>query len=122
MFFVLMVVYAPGGIASLILIQLAAIRARRFGELVVPYLLAGSAALLALAGLIGIVEMVYHLSDTSSSPQMALLGIDFDARSAPPWIALGAALAAGLALLRVTARRVGDRWGAIQLELQAKAS
>ena len=122
LFFVLMVVYAPGGIASLILMQLAAIRARRFGELAVPYLLAGSAALLALAGLIGIVEMVYHLSDTSSSPQMALFGIGFDARSAPPWIAFGAALAAGLALLRVTARRVGERWGAIQLELQAKAS
>ncbi len=122
LFFVLMVMYAPGGIASLILMQLAAIRARRFGELVVPYLLAGSAALLALAGLIGIVEMVYHLSDTSSSPQMALFGIGFDARSAPPWIAFGAALAAGLALLRVSARRVGERWGAIQLELQARAS
>ena len=122
MFFVLMVVYAPGGIASLILMQFGAIRARRFGELVVPYLKAGSAALLALAGLIGIVELVYHLSDSSSSPQMALFGIGFDARSAPPWIAFGAAFAAGLALLRVTARSVDERWGAIQLELQAKAS
>ena len=74
------------------------------------------------AGLIGVVEMVYHLSDTSSSPQMALFGIGFDARSAPPWIAFVAALAAGLGLLRVTARRVDERWGAIQLELQAKAS
>ena len=122
LFFVLIVVYAPGGIASLILMQLAAIRARRFGELALPYAAAAAAALLALAGLIGIVEMVYRLSEQGASTVLTLPGLSFDARSAPPWIVFGLLFAAGLAALRHAARLVGARWGAIQLDLQSRAT
>ncbi len=122
LFFVLIVVYAPGGIASLILMQFPVIRAGRWRELALPYALAALAGLVALAGLIGLVEMVYRLSDQGVSTVLQLLGMSFDARSAPPWIAFGAILAAGLASLRAAARRVGARWGAIQLELQSKAA
>ena len=122
LFFVLMVLYAPGGIASLILMQIPVIRAGRWRELLAPYALAAGAALLVLAGLIGIVEMVYHLSDETLGTRMSLAGVGFEARSAPPWMAFGLLFAAGLAALRVTARRVGERWGMIQAELQAKAA
>ena len=122
LFFVLMVVYAPGGIASLILMQFPVIRAGRWRELALPYALAALAALLALAGLIGIVEMVYRLSEQGASTSLTLLGLSFDARSAPPWFVFAAVLAAGLAALRVSSRRVGERWGAIQAELQAKGA
>ena len=122
LFFVLMVVYAPGGIASLILMQFPVIRAGRWRELLVPYALAALAGLLALAGAIGLVEMVYRLSEQGASTVLTLLGASFDARSAPPWFAFAVVLAAGLAALRVAARRVDERWGAIQLELQAKAA
>ena len=63
LFFVLMVLYAPGGLASLILMQFQVIRAGRWRELLVPYALAALAGLLALAGVIGLVEMVYRLSE-----------------------------------------------------------
>jgi branched-chain amino acid transport system permease protein len=122
LFFVLMVLYAPGGIASLILMQIPVMRAGRWRELLAPYALAAAAALLALAGLIGIVEMVYHLSDETLGTRMSLAGIGFDARSAQPWTAFGLLFAAGLAALRVATRRVGERWGAIQLDLQSKAA
>ncbi|MEK6246111.1 MAG: branched-chain amino acid ABC transporter permease [Pseudomonadota bacterium] len=122
LFFVLMVVYAPGGIASLILMQFPVIRAGRWRELALPYALAALAALLALAGVIGLVEMVYRLSEQGASTVLTVLGVSFDARSAPPWFAFAVVLAAGLAALRVAARRVDERWGAIQLELQAKAA
>ena len=45
LFFLAMVLYAPGGIASLIMMQLPVIRARRFGALLVPYLLALAAGM-----------------------------------------------------------------------------
>jgi branched-chain amino acid transport system permease protein len=122
LFFVLMVVYAPGGIASLILMQFPVIRAGRWRELALPYALAALASLVAMAGLIGIVEMVYRLSEQGASTSLAVLGLSFDARSAPPWFVFAAVLAAGLAALRVAARRLDARWGAIQLELQAKAA
>jgi len=119
LFFLLMVLYAPGGLASLILMQLPVIRAGRIRELLVPYALAAAAALVVLAGLIGIVEMVYRLSDAATSPQMSLFGVGFNARTNAPWIVFGGLLAAGLAALRVAARRVGARWGAIQEALAA---
>ena len=122
LFFLTMVLYAPGGLASLLLMQIPVLRARRMGELAVPYLLAGGAGLLALAGVIGIVEMAYRLSEQGASTVLTLLGVSFDARSAPPWFAFAIMLAAGLAALRVAARRVDARWSAIQLELQAKAA
>ncbi len=119
LFFLAMVLYAPGGIASLVMMQLPAIRARRFGALVVPYLLALTAGLIAFAGLVGVVEMVYRLSDQSLGTQMALLGFGFDAKSPRPWAAFGLLLAVGVAALGFAARRVGERWGAIQNEIQA---
>ena len=122
LFFVVMVVYAPGGIASLILMQIPVIRAGRWRELALPYALAALAALLALAGLVGLVEMVYRLSDQGASTVLQILGLSFDARGTPPWIGFGALLAAGLAALRSAARLVGARWDAIQLVLQARAA
>jgi len=121
LFFVLMVVYAPGGMASLILMQFPVIRAGRWRELAAPYALAALAALVALAGLIGLVEMVYRLSEQGASTVLTVLEVSFDARSAPPWFVFAAVLAAGLAALRIASRRVDERWGAIQLDLQAKA-
>ena len=122
LFFVVMVVYAPGGIASLILMQFPVIRAGRWRELAAPYALAALAALLALAGVIGLVEMVYRLSEQGASTVLTVLGASFDARSALPWLAFALVLAAGLAALRVSARRLGERWGVIQADLQAQAN
>ena len=118
LFFLAMVLFAPGGIASLLMMQLPVIRARRFGELVPPYLLALAAGLVAFAGLVGVVEMVYRISDQSLETQMSLFGIGFDARSPRPWAAFALLLAAGVAALGFAARRVGDRWGAIQNQMQ----
>jgi branched-chain amino acid transport system permease protein len=122
LFFLAMVLYAPGGLAALIVMQLPAIRARRFGELVPSYLLALAAGLVAFAGLVGVVEMVYRLSDASLETQMSLFGVGFDAKTAPPWLAFSLLLAAGLGALAFAARRVGERWGLIQSALQEMRS
>lgn len=122
LFFLLMVLYAPGGIASIILMQIPVIRARRFGELVLPYALAAAAALVALAGLIGMVEMVYRLSEQGANTVLTVLGLSFDARSTPPWIVFAAVLVAGLAALRHAARFVSARWDAVQQSLQSRAA
>jgi len=122
LFFVLMVLYAPGGIASLILMQIPVLRAGRLRELLGPYALALVAALVALAGLIGIVEMVYRLSEQGANTVLTVLGLEFDARVGAPWVIFGAVLAAGLAALHWASRRVGERWGAIQQELASKAA
>ena len=120
LFFVLMVMYAPGGLASLILMQIQVIRAGRWRELVLPYALAAAAGVVALGGLIGLVEMVYRLSEQGASTVLEVFGLSFDARLTPPWFVMSAVFAAGLVALWLAARRVGARWDAIQTDLQAK--
>jgi branched-chain amino acid transport system permease protein len=122
LFFVLMVLHAPGGIASLLLMQLQVLRAGRMRELVLPYGAALLAILVTLAGLIGTVEMVYRLSEPGAAAQLALAGLVLDARTPGPWIAFGLLLAAGLAALKLATARVGARWSAIQQSLQAAAA
>jgi len=122
LFFLVMVLYAPGGMASLIVMQIPVIRAGRFREIIGPYLLALGAILVALAGLIGLVEMVYRISDENTSTAMALAGIAFDAKSTAPWIVFGAVLAAGLGAVVAATRFVGARWGAIQQDLDGRQS
>ncbi len=118
LFFLAMVLYAPGGIASLILMQIPVIRAGRWRELVLPYLGAAAAALCALAGLIGVVEMVYRISDSTLEAKMAFAGIAFDARSGAAWTVSLALLGAGLVALHAASRRVGSRWSVIQQDLE----
>jgi len=118
LFFVLMVLYAPGGLASLLLMHVPLLRARRLRQLALPYLLAGGAALLALAGLIGLVEMVYRLSEQGASTVLTVLGLSFDARSAPPWLVFGFVLVSGLVALHFATRFFAHRWGEVQLEIK----
>jgi branched-chain amino acid transport system permease protein len=120
LFFLVMVLYAPGGMASLIVMQIPVIRAGRFREILVPYLLALGAILVALAGLIGLVEMVYRISDENTSTAMALAGIAFDARSTAPWVVFGVVLVVGLGAVYAATRLVGARWGAIQQDLDGR--
>ena len=49
--------------------------------------------------------MVYRLSEQGASTVLTVLGVAFDARSAPPWFVFARVLAAGLAALRAAARR-----------------
>jgi branched-chain amino acid transport system permease protein len=100
--------------------QLPALRAGRLRELILPYLAALGAALLALAGLVGIVEMAYRLSEQGENTVLSVLGLSFDARSAPPWMAFCAVLAAGLLALGFASRLVGARWNALQHDLLSK--
>jgi branched-chain amino acid transport system permease protein len=118
LFFCIMVLYAPGGVASLVLMQVPLIRARRFGRLAAPYAAAGAAAAIALAGLIGIVESVYRLSDTLPGSTLTLAGIETDAARPAIWVVSTALLIMGMVLLRYISGWVAARWHALQQELR----
>ena len=113
-FFVVMVLYAPGGLASLVLMQIPILRARRLRSLALPYAAAAGAAALAMAGLIGMVEMVYRLSEQGASTMLSVAGIEFDAHSAVPWIVFVFFLAAGLLALQFAGRFFARRWAEVK--------
>ena len=118
LFFCAMVLYAPGGVASLLLAQIRVARAGNLGRLALPYSAAFAACMAALAGLIGIVESVYRLSDPTETSRLTLAGIEADAARVPVWIVSGLLLFAGLIALRYAARFVIARWDAVQAEMK----
>jgi branched-chain amino acid transport system permease protein len=118
LFFMMMVVFAPGGLASLIMMQLPVIARRRFRELVPHYLASGATGLLVLAALVLTVEMTYKISvDSSNGTAMKLFGVEFDAAGALPWaVAIGLWIVGGWLFDRAR-RRLANAWGEIQAEI-----
>ncbi len=114
LFFVLMVMYCPGGIASLIMMQFPLVKARRFGEILPSYLLAAVATLVLMAALVLGVEMIYHLSlEAATGTKKVLLGVEVDIASAPPWIAFALLAALGAALFVLARSKVTAAWDRI---------
>lgn len=119
-FFVLMVIYAPGGLASLILMNLRVAKYRRFGRLVVPYvgLLLGTALL--LIGVVAVVEMAYFrtLEAIGGGNTMRLFGLSIDTGSATAWAVAAALLLIGAALFEVVRRRFARTWDTVQVDIE----
>jgi branched-chain amino acid transport system permease protein len=118
--FMLMVMYAPGGIASLIMMNL---RVARFGKL---RGLLGWYAMLALTGALmffgvaAMIEMVYHLQlNEALGPVLRFLGVELNAKAMSSWLVAFAAGAIGTVLFELTRRRFAQRWGQVQGEIEA---
>ena len=120
LFFVLMVMYCPGGIATLIMMQFPLIRAGRMGEMLPSYLLSAAAALVLAAAMVLGVEMIYHLSmEAATGTTKTLFGVPLDVASAPPWIVFAVLAGIGGALLLTAMRRVSSAWGRIMADIVA---
>jgi branched-chain amino acid transport system permease protein len=116
LFFVVMVMFAPGGIASLIMLHAPAWRERLLGRLVPTYLL--SALMLAIVFVAGIalVEMVYHV-EGDAEKAFRLFGVTLDARKWVTWIGAMGMFAIGIALFTLSLRPLKRAWQAVSVEL-----
>jgi len=118
-FFVMMVMYAPGGIASLILMNLRVARYRLFNRLWKPYGSILSASALLLVGVIMVVEMSYHLTlGFGSGTRMMLLGLDVDAGGPVAWAVATAVTIAGAFAFNSARNIFGREWGNVQAMIE----
>jgi len=117
--FLLMVMFAPGGIASLIMMNLRVARYGRLRELGLSYLGLAASGLVMLLGGSALVEMVYHLQlNQSEGPVFGYLGAEFDVGSVTHWAAAMSLLAVGAGLFEWTRRGFLRKWGAIQTAIE----
>ncbi|WP_238266496.1 branched-chain amino acid ABC transporter permease [Cupriavidus pauculus] len=117
LFFVGMVMFVPGGIASLLLMQLPLVAKKKLGRMVPSYAQAGVAGLVLLAAMILTVEMVYKVQvDSANGTAMSLMGIGFDAGTLPPWVVAAVLWAVGYAAWRWATGKVRAELDAIQAE------
>ncbi|WP_227459535.1 branched-chain amino acid ABC transporter permease [Cupriavidus pauculus] len=117
LFFVMMVMFVPGGIASLLLMQVPLLARKKLGRMLPSYAQAGAAGLVLLAATILTVEMIYKVQvDSANGTAMTLLGIGFDAATLTPWIVAAALWGIGYAAWRWTGAKVRAQLDAIQAE------
>jgi branched-chain amino acid transport system permease protein len=117
--FLFMVMYAPGGFASLIMMNL---RMSAFGKL---RPLAGLYTGLALTALVmfasggALIEMVYHLQlNTGVGPEVSFLKVPLDTSAWSNWLGVLALLVVGVGLFEVVRRRFAARWSQAQTEIE----
>ncbi|MCM0043796.1 MAG: branched-chain amino acid ABC transporter permease [Burkholderiaceae bacterium] len=119
LFFILMVMYAPGGLASLLMMNLR-IAAHGMLRRVLPVGLAvlGS-TLVAACGAIVLIEMLYHWSlEAAQGSAMSVLGVAVDTASPAGWLAGAALLALGALSFRLTQPPFARVWGDANAEIE----
>jgi branched-chain amino acid transport system permease protein len=117
--FLFMVMYAPGGVASLIMMN---VRVAAYGLL---KRVLGSYALLTLFGVVmfagagAMIEMMYHLQlNAGQDTLLRFFGVDLDAKSALSWVGSLVVLAVGFALFEWVRRRFMRQWHDIQVTIE----
>ncbi|MEJ5988933.1 branched-chain amino acid ABC transporter permease [Ramlibacter sp. PS3R-8] len=113
--FLFMVMYAPGGLASLIMMNLRVAAFGRLKELWVSYLALAFTALVTLLGAAAMIEMVYHLQlNAALGPELRFLGASLNAKGLDSWFGAGFVMVTGLGLFEVARRQYLRQWGEIQ--------
>jgi branched-chain amino acid transport system permease protein len=117
--FLFMVMFAPGGVASLIMMNLRVARFGRFRPFWALYAGLVAAGALLVAGAAAIVEMIYHLQlNAALGPNLRFFGLTLDTSSATSWAVSAALLVVGGVLLEMVRRRFVRAWGRAQEEIE----
>lgn len=118
-FFVILVMFAPGGLSSLILMNLRVMKFRKFGALLDPYFGVIVSGILLALGLALVVEMTYHLTlDIALGPQVRFFGFALDTQRPEAWVLAITLVGASYAAFEYTRRQFKAEWDRIQVEIE----
>lgn len=111
LFFMAVVLFAPGGLAGLIMMHAPIVRTRAFWGVLASYAVALVPAAIMLVGAVLLIEMNYRLSTQPElGARMKLFWVDLDAATPWPWVTAVVLLAAGFYVFRKTWRFVAAAW------------
>ena len=117
--FMFMVMYAPGGIASLIMMNLRVASFGKLRTLWVSYLALGVTFLIVLLGAGAMIEMTYHLQlNSAMGDEVKFLGATLDSHGLNSWFGSLFVMLTGFGLFEVTRRQFKLQWGEIQTEIE----
>jgi branched-chain amino acid transport system permease protein len=107
--FIGIVMFAPSGIAGLLMMHRPLIRAGTLRSVIPSYLVAVIPTLALAFGVILIIETVAHIS-AGDSNAINLVGIAFDPMMPATWAAAAVLLVGGYLIARITWRRIAEAW------------
>jgi branched-chain amino acid transport system permease protein len=113
--FLFMVMYAPGGVASLIMMNLRVAAFGKLRSLWFSYVGLALTGLVALLGAASMIEMVYHLQlNAAMGPELKFLGMALNAKAFSSWFGAGVVMLTGVGLFEMIRRQYARQWGEIQ--------
>jgi branched-chain amino acid transport system permease protein len=119
--FLFMVMFAPGGVASLIMMNLRVASFGHLRKLLLTYLGLTITALVVLFGAAAMIEMVYHLQlNAALGPELSFLGVALDSKGVSSWLGSLAVMGVGLVLFEICRRKFGRDWGQIQEQIEVE--
>ncbi|MFD2754027.1 branched-chain amino acid ABC transporter permease [Comamonas terrae] len=117
--FLLMVMYAPGGVAGLVMMNLRVAKFGRFKRLLVPYLGLLVSAVFVVCGGAALIEMIYHMQlNAALGPSVSFMGTQLDTSAAATWAVALVVFVVGMGLLEVFRRFTQRRWSQIQEDIE----
>jgi branched-chain amino acid transport system permease protein len=121
--FIAMVIFAPEGLAGIILAHRPLQQRGRLGQLVVPYLRLLPAGLAVAFGFVGLVELMSFLTiGLAQGKKLSIAGSEINVFSATPWAIAIACLVIGGLWLRFEAAGFRRLWDQITAELKTGAA
>lgn len=119
--FLFMVMYAPGGLASLLMMNLRIAAYGMLRRLWTAYLGLAGTALVVVVAVAVMVEMVYHIKlNEALGPVMTFAGISINTRSMDAWIGAALLLLTGVGLFELTRREFVRHWSHVQEDIEAQ--
>jgi len=117
--FLVMVMFAPGGLSSLVMMNLRVAAFGKFKRLVAGYFGLAVTSLVWAAGLSAAIEMIYHMQfEAGTGDTVRFLGIVLNTQSASHWLGALAVFVVGLVLFELVRRRFALEWGTVQEEIE----
>jgi branched-chain amino acid transport system permease protein len=117
--FLFMVMYAPGGIASLIMMNLRVAAFGKLRRLWTSYLALGGTALVLLAGAAAIIEMIYHLQlGAALGSEVVFMGVTLDSKGVDSWVGSVFVTLTGLGLFELSRRQFARDWSEVQTDIE----
>ncbi|MBT9501810.1 MAG: branched-chain amino acid ABC transporter permease [Burkholderiaceae bacterium] len=117
--FLFMVMYAPGGFSSLIMMNLRVAAYGKLRQLWTGYLALAGTAMTILVGAAAMIEMMYHLQlNEALGPQLTFLGASLNSKGLDSWFGAGFVLVIGLLLFELSRRVFKQQWDLVQEEIE----
>jgi branched-chain amino acid transport system permease protein len=117
--FLFMVIYAPGGFASLLMMNLRVASFGKLRQIWVSYLGLLLTGLVMLLGAGAMIEMIYHLQlNAAMGDTLKFMGVTLNAKGVDSWVGSAFVMLTGLGLFEVTRRHYLHEWGLIQTDIE----
>lgn len=118
-FFIAIVMYAPGGIVSILMLNLRLVKFGKFKRILPSLVPIAIAALVALTGMAMAIEMLYHYTlESINGTETTVFGFAVDTGKPAAWlIALALTVIGGFAFHRAKAP-FQKAWGEVNMEIE----